>query len=259
MSYNAEIQSNNADLQTILDKVNALPEAGSGEAAEPVIEALEVTANGTYEAPSGTDGYNPVVVNVPVPDGYIQPSGSVTITENGTHDVSEYASAEVNVPSENLDTEIAEQTTTLDEQAALISELRSLLESKAAGGGGEVGGLTQYVKFTATPTSNVTFTITNPLGGLAKKISIRCPEGSTTESAQGLVQLYTMDTTVGLGCMKLINASTGNITIYGSRQTDAASANSQFAITEGEVKARAYNATTATWDTTCAYEIEIWQ
>lgn len=100
MSYNAEIQSNNADLQTILDKVNALPEAGSGEAAEPVIEALEVTANGTYEAPSGTDGYNPVVVNVPVPDGYIQPSGSVTITKNGTHDVTEYASAEVNVPSE---------------------------------------------------------------------------------------------------------------------------------------------------------------
>ena len=30
MNYNTEIQSNNVDLQTILNKVNALPEAGSG-------------------------------------------------------------------------------------------------------------------------------------------------------------------------------------------------------------------------------------
>ena len=48
---------------------------------EPVIAPLNVTANGTYAAPSGTDGYSPVVVDV---------SGSPvlqqkTITENGTY------------------------------------------------------------------------------------------------------------------------------------------------------------------------------
>lgn len=32
--------------------------------SEPVIQALSVTANGTYTAPSGVDGYSPVVVNV---------------------------------------------------------------------------------------------------------------------------------------------------------------------------------------------------
>lgn len=37
-------------------------------------------------------------VNVPIPSGYIKPSGSKSITENGTHDVTNYASAVVNVP-----------------------------------------------------------------------------------------------------------------------------------------------------------------
>lgn len=32
---------------------------------EPTIEALSITANGTYTAPDGVDGYSPVTVNVP--------------------------------------------------------------------------------------------------------------------------------------------------------------------------------------------------
>lgn len=38
--------------------------SGSGGGGEPVIEALSVTENGTYTAPSGVDGYSPVTVNV---------------------------------------------------------------------------------------------------------------------------------------------------------------------------------------------------
>ena len=37
--------------------------------AEPVIEALSVTSNGTYTAPDGVDGYSPVTVNVPQDGG----------------------------------------------------------------------------------------------------------------------------------------------------------------------------------------------
>lgn len=125
--------------------------------------------------------------------------------------------------------------------------------------GGDVGGLTKYTAMKATPTSNVIFTFTNPLGGLAKKISVRCPDGSTTESERGLVQLYTADASVGLGCMKVLNTSTGNVSVYGVRQTAAASSNSQFAISDGKVTLRSYNATTAMWDVECEYEIEIWQ
>lgn len=72
--------------------------AGGGEVVEPVIKPLEVTENGTYTAPDGVDGYSPVTVNVPIPDGYIVPSGTKTITENGTHDAREFESVDVNVP-----------------------------------------------------------------------------------------------------------------------------------------------------------------
>ena len=42
---------------------------GLGEGGKSaVIEPLNVTENGKYEAPEGTDGYNPV--NVSVPDRY---------------------------------------------------------------------------------------------------------------------------------------------------------------------------------------------
>lgn len=37
--------------------------------AEPIIQPLEVTENGTYTAPDGVDGYSPVTVNVPTGGG----------------------------------------------------------------------------------------------------------------------------------------------------------------------------------------------
>ena len=43
----------------------------SGGGAEPVIEALEVTSNGTYTATDGVDGYSPITVNVPQDGGKI--------------------------------------------------------------------------------------------------------------------------------------------------------------------------------------------
>lgn len=50
--------------------------------AEPVIESLSVTQNGTYTVPSGVDGYNPVTVNVPSEEPSLQ---ALTVTENGTY------------------------------------------------------------------------------------------------------------------------------------------------------------------------------
>jgi hypothetical protein len=57
-----------------------------------------VTENGTYTAPDGVDGYSPITVNVPIPDGYIVPSGTKEIISNGNHNVAEYENVNVNVP-----------------------------------------------------------------------------------------------------------------------------------------------------------------
>jgi hypothetical protein len=67
-------------------------------------DTLAITQNGTHDV----SAYAKATVDVPipddyVPDGYIKPTGTLTITENGTHDVSGYASADVNVPGEVLD------------------------------------------------------------------------------------------------------------------------------------------------------------
>lgn len=77
--------------------------------AEPVIKTLTISENGTYTAPSGVDGYSPITVEVPVPDGYVKPSGTKAITENGSFDVSKYATAKVEVEAE--DVPVVEQAT----------------------------------------------------------------------------------------------------------------------------------------------------
>lgn len=117
---------------------------------EPVINSLEITENGTYTAPDNVDGYSPITVNVQpelqektitpttdsqevvaddnydalskvtinaIPDEYVIPTGNKTITENGEHSVSGYASATVNVEPELEEltvTENGEYTPTVD-------------------------------------------------------------------------------------------------------------------------------------------------
>ena len=46
------------DMASEIERIQNVP------SDEPVIEPLEVTENGTYEAPDGVDGYSPITVNV---------------------------------------------------------------------------------------------------------------------------------------------------------------------------------------------------
>lgn len=166
MTNTERIQAHNEELRECIELAENLPNAGGGEAVEPIIESLEVTENGTYTAPDGVDGYSPVSVNVPIPDGYIVPSGTKTITDNGEHIVTEYEKVEVSVsipdgyivPSGEL--EVTENGT-YD-----VTEKASVSVSVPTRGGGEVdtrfkdlaeGTLTEIDDNTITSTRNYAF------------------------------------------------------------------------------------------------------
>lgn len=69
---------------------------GGGGGSSVTVEPLTVTTNGTTTAPAGK-AYSPITVNVPNPS-----SGALNISANGTYDVTEKASAVVDVPGANL-------------------------------------------------------------------------------------------------------------------------------------------------------------
>ena len=70
---------------------------GSGGDVTLQTKTITPTESTQYATPdAGYDGLSRVTVN-PIPSSYIVPSGTKTITTNGTHDVTAYASASVNV------------------------------------------------------------------------------------------------------------------------------------------------------------------
>lgn len=67
---------------------------GGGGGATINNQDITVTKNGTYTADEGYTGLGTVEVQVPNPS-----TGTLSIVENGSYDVTEYATAEVNVPT----------------------------------------------------------------------------------------------------------------------------------------------------------------
>lgn len=73
---------------------------GSGGSANMQSKTITPTKNTQVATPDvGYDGLSKVTVN-PIPSNYIVPSGTKTITTNGTHDVTAYANAEVSISSD---------------------------------------------------------------------------------------------------------------------------------------------------------------
>lgn len=63
------------------------------EAGTTPTGTIAITENGTHDVTQ----YASAEVNVPIPEGYIQPEGTMEINENGEHDVTQYANVNVNV------------------------------------------------------------------------------------------------------------------------------------------------------------------
>lgn len=97
---NTEVSEQAEMIQQLKSILQGKAEGGT---PTPIQEkTVDVTENGTVEV-TPDEGYAlskvTANVNVPIPDGYITPIGTKEITENGQHDVTEYASVNVNVES----------------------------------------------------------------------------------------------------------------------------------------------------------------
>lgn len=75
-----------------------------------------------------------------IPSSYVQPSGTKSITTNGTHDVKSYASVSVNVAStgEDVTAETNAYTTKIASLESAVSALEDELAGKASGGSSEL-------------------------------------------------------------------------------------------------------------------------
>jgi hypothetical protein len=95
MTMSTPIAQNTTALEELLEIAESLPDATEA----PVLQSKSVTPTKsaqTVKPDTGYDGLSEVTVDA-IPSKYIEPSGTKSITANGTHDVTSYASASVNV------------------------------------------------------------------------------------------------------------------------------------------------------------------
>lgn len=97
-SYNTRLETNNTSLDDILSTINTLPEINTTEIRiEPTSEEQIITPEEPY------NGFDKVTVNA-IPNEYVIAKGTIEITENGTYDVKEKESANVNILEKVLGT-----------------------------------------------------------------------------------------------------------------------------------------------------------
>lgn len=121
-----------------------------------------------------------------------------------------------------------------------------------AGGGG--GGNAQYAKIVATPEATASFTIANPLGGLAHVVLVRRTADTLLENSK--IQTYVASRFLKLGAAESSSASgTTRNAVIG---VESGLGNGEFMFADGAIELRQVNAA-RTWDTESEYEVEIWQ
>lgn len=121
---------------TIDDIKLALQNKSTG-GGEVVLQEKTVTptkSSQTITPDENYDGLSKVTVK-PIGEEYVIPTGTLNITTNGTHNVTNYASASVNVPSEDLTSELNTYENYLTTQETTIDDIILALQNKVAGSG----------------------------------------------------------------------------------------------------------------------------
>lgn len=138
---------------------------------DPVLEALNVNANGTYTPSSGKDGFSQAVVNVPntyasgdegkvVSGGALVAQSSQSITQNGTYDTTLKNQAIVNVPNSYSASDegkvvdngalVAQGSQSIIQNGTYDTTLKNQVVVNVSGGG---GGSKNILGGTTAPTS----------------------------------------------------------------------------------------------------------
>jgi hypothetical protein len=140
---NTNFASNLSAQNNLIAQIQTALEGKAGGSAEPVLQEKTVTPTTSVQniiPDSNYDGLSKVTVN-PIPSNYIVPSGTKTITTNGTHDVKAYASATVNIAGEDVTSETNAYTSKLVTLETAIIALETELQGKASGGGSGGGSV----------------------------------------------------------------------------------------------------------------------
>lgn len=210
---------------------------GGTTPAKPIIEPLSVTENGTYTAPNGVDGYSPVTVNVPIPDGYIKPAGALEVTENGSYDVTEKASVVVSVPEREVvlqDMEITENGTySADEGYDGLGQVTVNVARSTNTESEEVAGLLGNT-MTVLDNSLVTSLRTRACQAATKLVTVNLPNVTSLGSyafyqcsgleTVKLPKLTSASTQTFYSCTKLKHADCGNLGNISAQTFNACSA-----------------------------------
>ena len=93
-NHNTIISDNNITIDELIESIENLPEAGSGEILLQEKSITPTTSSQIVEPDEDYDGLSKVTVN-PISEEYIIPTGTMTITKNGIYDVTNYVSVEV--------------------------------------------------------------------------------------------------------------------------------------------------------------------
>ena len=166
-TLNTENSALNSKLNVQSDLIaqieTALEGKVGGGGSAPTLQDKTVTPTTSTQIvtpDSGYDGLSKVTVNA-IPSTYIQPSGTKTVTTNGTHDVKSYESVSVNVAStgEDVTAETNAYTEKITQLTTAVAALENELAGKANGDGAGGDNITS---------SSVTIVVHNPEPGVGE-------------------------------------------------------------------------------------------